>query len=229
MNTSYRNSPTPQMGFDFLLAGPGEAYVNKPGVHAQMDFDCQVPTGSSVGDALARMVVQDRALGLGITNWRVLIDSAISTGHVELYASEGNSQGLRKPGLRFGPIACMPDIGPEYVKRCLLAKQLAKAAKKTDPVKSGRITTGGTIKVECVLAADTILFSFYDVRKNVGSITLCLGDLPVSSADTAKDANIQREYLASRIEGELPDLGAPNELAAGTLQSLGLALKSLEK
>lgn len=229
MNTAYRNSPTPQLGFDFLLAGPGEAYVNKPGAHAQIDFDSQVPTGSSVGDALARMVVQDRALGLGITNWRMLIDSAINTGHVELYAGEGNSQGLRKPGLRFGPIACMPDIGPEYVKRCLMAKQLAKAAKKTDPVKSGRITAGGTMKVECVLGAEVIHFTFYDGRKNAGAITLCPADLPMSSADTVNDVEIQRAYLATRIERELPDLGSPNALATGALQSLGLVLKSLEK
>ena len=229
MNTAYPNSPTPQLGFDFLLTGPGEASVNKPGVHTQMDFDCQIPMGSSVGDALARMVVQDRALGLGITNWRVLIDSAINTGHIEIYTSEGNSQGLRKPGLRFGPIACMPDIGPEYVKRCLMAKQLAKAAKKTDPVKSGRVSTGGTMKVECVLGAEAIIFTFYDVRKNVGAITLGPADLPMSSADAVKDAVIQREYLVTRLECELPELGAPNVLAVGALQSLGLALKSLEK
>ncbi|MGE8065189.1 hypothetical protein [Pseudomonas sp. NPDC089569] len=229
MNISYRNSPTPQLGFDFLLAGSGEAHVNKPGVHVQLDADCQVPAGSSVGDALARMVVQDRALGLGITNWRVLIDSAISTGHVELYAGEGNSQGLRKPGLRFGPIASMPEIGPEYVKRCMLAKQLTKAAKMTEPVKSGRTTIDGAIKVECILGAETIHFNFYDVRKNAGAISMCPADLPFSSADTVKDTDIQRLYLAMRLERELPDLGAPSVLAAGVLQSLGLALKSLEK
>lgn len=229
MNTAYRNSPTPQLGFDFLLAGPGEAYVNKPGVHAQIDLNCQIPTGRSVAEALARMVVQDRALGLGITNWRMLIDSAISTGHVELYAGEGNSQGLRKPGLRFGPIACMPDIGPEYVKRCLMAKQLANAAKKTEPVKSGRVTTGGTMKVECVLGAEAIHFTFYDGRKNAGAVTLCPADLPMSSTDTVNDVEIQREYMATRLERELPDLGSPNVLATGALQSLGLALKSLEK
>ncbi|MGF6282003.1 hypothetical protein ABH908_000510 [Pseudomonas frederiksbergensis] len=229
MNTAYRSPPTPQLGFDFLLAGPGEAYVNKPGVHAQMDFDCQIPSGSSVGDALARMVVQDRALGLGITNWKVLIDSAINTGHVELYVSEGISQGLRKPGLRFGPIACMPDIGPEYVKRYLMSKQLAKAAKKTEPVKSGRISAGGTMKVECILSAELILFTLYDVRKNVGAITLVPTDLPMSSADTVNDAAVQREYLATRLERELPELGDLNVLAAAALQSLGLALKAVEK
>lgn len=229
MNTAYRNSPPPQLGFDFLLAGPGEASVNKPGAHAQIDFDSRVPTGSSVGDTLARMVVQDRALGLGVTNWRMLIDSAINTGHVELYPGEGNTQGLRKPGLRFGPIASMPDIGPEYVKRCLMAKQLAKAGKQTDPVKSGRVTAGGTMKVECVLGAEAIHFTFYDGRKNAGAINLCPEDLPMSSADTFNDVEIQRAYLAARIEREVPDLRSPNVLATGALQSLGLALKSLEK
>jgi hypothetical protein len=228
MNPAFRNTPTPQMGFDFLLAVPAEAYINKPGGHSAIELDAQVPIGGNAGDALSRMVVQDRALGLGITNWRVLIESALSTGHTELYSGEGNSQGLRKPGLRFGPIACMPDIGPAYVKRSLFSKLLAKAAKLAEPVKSGRILSAAAVKIECILAGDAIAFNFYDARKNVGAVSICPADLPFTGGDQAEDSKTQIEFLAKRFQSELLELGDSFLLAAGALQSLGLALKSLE-
>lgn len=228
MNPAFRNAPTPQMGFDFLLAVPPEAYINKPGGHTAMDLDAQVPIGGNAGDALSRMVVQDRALGLGITNWRVLIDSALSTGHTELYSGEGNSQGLRKPGLRFGPIACLPDIGPAYVKRSLFGKLLAKAAKFGEPVKSGRIVTTAAAKIECILGGDAIAFNLYDARKNVGSVSISPADLPFTGGDQAEDSKAQNEILAKLFQSDVPELGDSFLLAAGALQSLGLVLKSLE-
>jgi hypothetical protein len=228
MNTAFLNGPPPQMGFDFLLAVPPEAYINKPGGHSAIDLDTQLPFGGNAGDALSLMVVQDRALGLGITNWRVLIECALSTGHTELYSGDGNSQGLRKPGLRFGPIACMPDIGPAYVKRYLFSKQLAKALKLGEPVKSGRILSAGPVKIECTLGGDAIAFKLYDSRKNVGSFSICPDDLPFTGGDQAEDTKVQTEFLANRIQSNLAEVGDSSLLAAAALQSLGLALMSLE-
>lgn len=229
MNACHRSISTPQLGFDFLSAKPAEAFVNKPGKHSHMDLHAMSPVGLSASDALALMVVEDRTLGLGITNWRILIESAINTGHTELYVSDGGNQGLRKPGLRFGPIARMPGVGPEYVKRYLLGKQLAKAAQKSDPVKSGRVTAEDGVKVECTLGGGTFTFNFYDARKHAGTLDICLADLPLSSSPAAEDNRIQQEYLSARILSAVPDLGSPLALAAGALKSLSVALKVLEK
>jgi hypothetical protein len=229
MNACHGSTSTPQMGFDFLLTKPVEAFINKPGHHSHKELHAQVPNGITVGDALSQMVVEDRALGLGMTNWRVLIESAISTGHTELYAGEGDSQGLRKPGLRFGPIARMPEIGPEYVKRFLLGKQLNKASQKLDPVKSGRVAAAVGVKVECVLGGSAITFNFYDARKLAGTVQISLADLPMTAGAAVADAEIQTDFLAQKIRLVVPDLGSPMILAAGAVQSFGAALKVLEK
>lgn len=229
MNACHRNSPTPQMGFDFLLAKPVEAFVNKPGNHSLIDLHADVPYGFSAGDALSLMVVEDRALGLGMTNWRVLIESALSTGHTELYVGEGSTQGLRKPGLRYGPIARMPEIGPEYVKRFLLGKQLNKASQKSEPVKSGRVAAAAGVKVECVLGGDAFTFNFYDARKHAGTVVVCQADLPMTTGSAAEDTEIQTDYLAEKVRLVMPELGSPMILAAGAVQSLCAALKVLEK
>lgn len=108
-----------QLCLDLLTSVPLFDGVNGPSArkhtvtidHADVSGDQLTPK-----EILSRMVVDDRALGLGMTTWNRVIDAAIRTGHTEIYESEKGVFGLRKPSYRFGPIARMPAIALEYVR-----------------------------------------------------------------------------------------------------------------
>lgn len=111
----------PQLPLDLFCEEAPVMTINSPRFAGQaVEVDPTVTNSSMPVDALlASMQVDDRALSLGITNWRALLDHAISSGYTEMYAAEDDQTGLRKPGHRFGPISRMPARGPDYVRERL--------------------------------------------------------------------------------------------------------------
>ncbi|WP_409286955.1 hypothetical protein [Pseudomonas guariconensis] len=211
-------TPAPQLGFDFVVSSDDAADLSddvlSSGAH-------EVPAR----EILFKHAVRDRALNLGMTNWRDLLDRAIALGHTELYCSGPGDQGLRQPGFRFGPITSLPLRGAEYVKQA----SLARAAKKlgaSDEQKSGRVEVVDGLKVECAIRASTIVFGLYSGRKKVAELTLEHNQLPFTDDDVAADLDVQRAYLGPRLASLYA--GAPIrelEIAVGT--ALHQAMKKL--
>jgi hypothetical protein len=117
---------TPQLTLDLMMSSPVFAGVNSPRPDETARNAEAGMAGVSAELALSQMVVDDRAMRLGKTTWKHLLDIAIATGHVELYQSEEGVHGLRKPGFRFGPIARMPEIAVPYIQETLAAKKTRK-------------------------------------------------------------------------------------------------------
>ena len=189
----------PQMGFDFLGAEPEAMSVNRPGNTISIEFETGSATGIKAADALSRMFVDDRVFRLGKTNWRMLLDHALARGYTELYLVEDGRQALRIPGDRFGPIARLPDLGPEYVKRTLMGKAFAVMQRRTDVVKSGRYPTGAGAKVEWVVGPKGLELIAYDGRRLAGSIQVPLDEIPVTSQTSLADIPVQSAYFSKMM------------------------------
>lgn len=227
MNATTALPSTPQLGFDFNLHIPPSAAVNKCGSTSVYEFDLSNPTGIAAGEALSRMIVDDRVLFLGMTNWRALLDRAITSGHTELYPSEDGRQGLRKPGFRFGPITRMPEQGHEYVKRAVLALKLQKALSAGVALKSVRITVWETIKLDLVARASGILIVVYEGRKAAASLELAFADLPFTTGSPASDVNAQTEFFAMRLAAVYPTV-EPGRLAEAASAAFAQVTKVLD-
>ncbi len=117
----------PQMCLDFMSSTPFFTGVNSP--VADPHIKKQELSGIAPELALSEMVVDDRVLRLGKTSWKNLLDTAIATGHTELYESSQGEFGLRKPGFRFGPIARVPDIAVPYLRERLAARKGAQKSR----------------------------------------------------------------------------------------------------
>ncbi|MGG2575739.1 hypothetical protein ACQYZY_26925 [Pseudomonas aeruginosa] len=190
---------TPQLGFDFLGAEPEAMSVNRPGNTISIEFETGSTTGIKAADALSRMFVDDRVFRLGKTNWRMLLDHAIARGYTELYQVEDGRQALRIPGDRFGPIARLPELGPEYVKRTLMGKTFAVMQRRTDLVKSGRHASAGGAKVEWVVGPKGLELTVYEGRRLAGSVMVTLDEIPVTSQSWQADVQTQSTYFSKLI------------------------------
>lgn len=219
MNPTPLVHPTPQLGFDFLAVAPEATSVNRPGITSSIDFDTSNPTGIKAGDALSRMIVDDRVFRLGKTNWRILLDHAIASGHTELYLAEEGRQGLRMPGYRFGPIARMPEKGPEYVKRALLAKAFSQLQRRGEPVKSGRVAASSGHKVEWVADPNGLELNVYEGRRLAGSVRVRIDDLPVSGQPAEMDLARQAEHLGTATQTFM-DAGVAGPLGVTAAEAL---------
>lgn len=204
MNTIISSRPTtPQLGFDFTNGLAPPAAINKSGSKSISDFDLTNPTGLAAGEALSRMIVDDRVLHMGMTTWRALLDRAISLGHTELYPSEEGQVGLRTPGLRFGPIQRMPDLGPQYVIQSIIRNRLDSRLKTGEQVKSGRVLVQGTTKVELAVFQETMTLSLFLGRKQAGALEL---DVDTFTAVCMNDTSSQSAAsLASKLVIAFPD------------------------
>jgi hypothetical protein len=204
MNTTISSRPTtPQLGFDFASGLALSAGINKSGSKSITDLDLTNPTGIAAGEALSRMIVDDRVLHMGMTTWRALLDRAISLGHTELYPSEDGQVGLRTPGLRFGPIQRMPDLGPQYVIQSVFRNSLDSRLKTGGQVKSGRVLVEGTTKVELVVSQGTMTLCLYLGRKHVGALEL---ELDTFTAGSVNDGASQTAApFASKLAVAFPN------------------------
>lgn len=204
MNTIISSRPkTPQLGFDFANGVTLSAGINKSGSKSISDLDLSNPTGIAAGEALSRMIVDDRVLHMGMTTWRALLDRAISLGHTELYPTDDNQVGLRTPGLRFGPIQRMPDLGPQYVIQSIFQNRLDTHLKTGEQVKSGRVLVQGTTKVELVVFQETITLGLFMGRKQVGALELDLDTFTPGSQ--IEGAVLTAASLASKLAVAFPD------------------------
>lgn len=190
---------TPQMGFDFLGAEPEAMSVNRPGNTISIEFETGSATGIKAADALSRMFVDDRVFRRGKTNWRMLLDHALARGYTELYLVEDGRQALRIPGDRFGPIARLPELGPEYIKRTLMSKAFAVMQRRTDVVKSGRHPSGAGAKVEWVVGPKGLELAIYDGRRLAGTIKVSLEEIPVTSQPYLDDIPVQSAYFSKMM------------------------------
>lgn len=204
MNTTISSRPTtPQLGFDFAGGLALSAGINKSGSKSITDLDLTNPTGIAAGEALSRMIVDDRVLHMGMTTWRALLDRAISLGHTELYPSEGGQVGLRTPGLRFGPIQRMPDLGPQYVIQSIFRNRVESRLNTEEQVKSGRVLVQGTTKVELEVFQETMALYLFFGRKQVGALEL---DLDTMTAVCVNDSDSKTAAsLTSKLAVAFPD------------------------
>lgn len=208
---------TPQLGFDFSLAGVTAVGVNKYGATSISDLDMATATGFAAGDALSRMIVDDRVLNMGMTNWRALLDRAVSLGHTELYPSEDGRQGLRTPGLRFGPIHRLPEQGPEYVVQKIFGQRLHTALVAGQPVKSARVAVDDATKVDLVVSEECIRLGLFHGRKAAGTLELALDAIPFSIRGDAGDQAARRELLKAKLEVAFPDNDARHIVQAAEI------------
>lgn len=81
-------------------------------------------------DELARWTVDDWVFGLGVTNWKAVVDRALQTGHFELFRSEEGRLGLRKHGYRYAPIPRLPSPAVTYIQQQLLHMAAARLSKQ---------------------------------------------------------------------------------------------------
>jgi hypothetical protein len=114
---------------------------------------------------LAERTVDDWVFGLGFTNWKVVIDHALQTGHYELYDSEDGLQGLRKHGYRYAPIPRLPVAGAIYIKQQLLLIACAKLSRKRLPAERF-ISAGEGVSYKCSVTSNTC-----DVQVKIGPNT----------------------------------------------------------
>lgn len=221
MNALTSDRLTPQLGFDFLPVSPEITSVNRPGATSDIAFTAENDSGIKAGDALSRMFVDDRVFRLGKTNWRQLLDHALSSGHTELYLADDGRLGLRMPGYRFGPITRMPVPGAEYVKRSLLGKALSKLQLQGASVKSGRAAAGGGLKVEWAVDESGLELSVFEGRRRLECFPFKLEALPMGQGSFEEDRGPQGELLAALVRGCAPDgLAEPlGRAAADTLIS----------
>lgn len=94
----------------------------------------------SVASVLAQRSVDDWVFGLGFTNWKTVIDHALSTGHFELYSSDDGCLGLRKHGYRYAPIPRLPTGGATYIQQRLL---LIVSARNADRGRHEKMVVAG--------------------------------------------------------------------------------------
>ena len=122
--------PISQLHLNLSLSIPIFAGINSPTTYCREGAHAIPCTGESPEITLGQMVVDDRVFKLGKTTWRNLIDTALSTGHTEIYESEEGEFGLRKPGFRFGPIAALPEFAVSYVRERVAVSQKRRIVTK---------------------------------------------------------------------------------------------------
>ncbi|MGP0171026.1 hypothetical protein ACSVIJ_04010 [Pseudomonas sp. NCHU5208] len=210
---------TPQLGFDFLGSEPEAMSVNRPGNTISIEFETGVSTGIKVADALSRMYVDDRVFRLGKTNWRMLLDHALARGYTELYQVDDGRLALRIPGDRYGPIARMPEVGPEYVKRTLMSKSLTAMQRRQDTVKSGRLAAAAGLKLEWAAGLKGLELFVFEGRRLAASIAVSLDEIPVTAQSWIADVPIQSAHFTKLIrDASIDDRdGALGMAAAGSL------------
>ncbi|HDS0957100.1 TPA: hypothetical protein QDZ28_000746 [Pseudomonas putida] len=200
---------TPQLGFEFSSLGSTPVGVNKCGSTSISDLDLPRTTDFEVGDALSRMIVDDRVLHMGITNWRELLDRAISLGHTELYPSEDGRQGLRTPGFRFGPIHRLPEQGPEYVLQTVNRQRMQAALASGVPLKSGRVAVDDLMKVGLVITGDGMQLGLFNGRKSVGTLPLAFDAIPLPGHCGAGGRGFVGSSLMTMLSNAFPETDAP--------------------
>ena len=228
MNLTSTDHPIAQMGFDFIPVSTEITSVNRPGATSAIDFTSENRSGIKAGDALSRMFVDDRVFRLGKTNWRQLLDHALASGHTELYLAEDGRQGLRMPSYRFGPITRMPLQGPEYVKRTLLGRSVAKLQLQGAPARSGRAAAADSLKVEWTVDVSGLERSVFDGRRRMGTIQVELEDLPVGDGSLDEDSKRHGKHLSALLCDIAPE-GYGEVLGDAAAEALARFLMQQEK
>lgn len=223
-NVTSARATTPQLGFDFSHSAVATAAVNKYGATSISELDLSNPTGIAAGDVLSRMVVDDRVLNMGMTTWRALLDRAITLGHTELYPAEDNRMGLRTPGLRFGPIQRMPELGPEYVQRSVFRQQLRKALDAGLTVKSSRVAINDSVKLDLVVTTHSFHVGLYQGRKASGSLELDLEVFPMACKSVTK--SFSEVGFESKLELAIPGVD-PSSFLRGVETAASQVFKML--
>ncbi len=162
----------------------------------------------SAGAALKLRVVDDRVFSVGITTWKALIDLAFNTGHVELFESEDNRVGLRKPGYLYAPLPRLPERAAEYVK----TRQLAKGAdlylaKRANPRKiSFSLTDGRSLEISINSEAMTLRSIVSPGDEVCWELKYCA--FPFTDGDDDEDLKRARCSISARLRNSLKEAGA---------------------
>lgn len=212
-----------QMAFDIFALEPSRVSINSTAtVLGRSHYDDQVPAANkrNSGSELSAMVVDDRVLSQGITTWRNLIDFAIRTGHTELFASEDDRQGLRRPGFRYAPINRLPERGPEYVKDVLAGQLATRLEQKGAQFASGRMTGDETFKAQVVLDGSTFQISVYEGRKLDANWSFKYMDLPRTAGLQADDDKARVAFISRKIKR----IQREGRIAAGDAQLIAQAV-----
>lgn len=190
--------PLPQLGFDFCLAEMAPPAVNNFGATFVDSTDVDFSSSLNARDALAKLTVLDRVLHLGMTNWRALLDRALDLGHTQLYTTGPGYLGLRKPGLRFGPVSRLPSRGAEYVKQRLMAQRLACLTSDTS-LKTARVAVYDNVKVDCTVLRDGVTFGIYLGRRSLTKLVVPLDEVTFTDEAQEADAELLKVQLVKRM------------------------------
>lgn len=190
--------PLPQLGFDFCVAELAPPAVNNFGSTFVDTSDVDFSKSLNARDSLAKLIVLDRVLHLGMTNWRALLDRALDLGHTQLYSTGPGDLGLRKPGLRFGPVSRLPSRGAEYVKQRLMARRVACFASGVSQ-KTARVCAYDNVKVDCTVLMDSVTFGIYCGRRSLTRLVVPLDEVTFTDETQAADAELLKVQLVKRL------------------------------
>jgi len=148
---------------------------------------------------LAQRHVDDCVFGLGFTNWKVVIDHALSSNHYELCEVDGRL-GLRKHGFRYAPIPTLPSGGAAYVQQRLLAIASERKASPGRHEKMVVLTPDFAHKIVVEASACDLT-----IKQNGSVIRACILVDHVSFSDTSIS---DPEPVSIQLEQVLLDAGA---------------------
>lgn len=210
-----------------LFKGTGPAAYDVNSVNNNKRLVPDTRPRLSAGAALKLRVVDDRVFSVGITTWKALIDLALDTGHTELFASEDERQGLRKPGYLYAPLPRLPDRAAEYVKTRLLAKGAAAYLSKRSNPRKVSTELADDISLTVVIKDDCLALQISHNSEAAISWELQHCAFPFTDGDDADDLKKAQISIAARLKAHIKGTGTLVSLDNTQLRTLSRALHEL--
>ncbi len=212
---------------NLFAAPPKPAKIDINSVNARSSLKPDDSGRRLAADALAERIVDDRVFSLGVTNWKKVIDYALSTGHTEIFDGEDNRPGLRKAGFRYAPLPRLPERAVEYIKGRLLvmgAEALAQRKRRLNADR-GSLPSGGTFAVKAGQAGVEI-----DIRTpgaDMRPLNIALAKVPFTDGSKTDDAKRMATYLRSQLNSHIQSSGLGLRLTAKDFAAIATAVVKL--
>lgn len=210
-----------------LFKGSGPAAYDVNSINGNKRLVPDTRPRLSAGAALKLRVVDDRVFSVGITTWKALIDLAIDTGHTELFESEDERSGLRKPGFLYAPLPRLPDRAAEYVKTRLLARGAAAyLSKRANPRKvSTELTGSRNVTVEVKGDCLAVWISSPGGDQIHWGLNHCA--FPFTDGNDDEDLKKVRSSIPARLKAHMKETGTSASLDKIQLGEISRALHEL--
>lgn len=213
-----------------LFAAPAKpARIDINSVDARSNLKPDDSGRRQAADALAERIVDDRVFSLGITNWKKVIDCALSTGHTEIYKGEDDRPGLRKSGYRYAPLPRLPERAVEYIKGRLLVMgvEALTQKKRSMPVERGDLPAGGSFSVKA--GPPGIEIAIRAPGSVMSPMIIALGKIPFTDGSQADDAKRMATFLRTQIKAHLQGSEVALRVGAKDFASIAASMAKIAK